>query len=242
MKILKYEKVGKNKYKVFLDSGDTLTLYEDIILKYELLLTKEIDDIELIEKENNKYELYDRVLGYISKRIRCESEIRGYLKKYTNDLEYIDAIINKLYDKKLIDNELYIKSFIHDKMNFTNDGPIKIKKNLEDLDMDSYLIDDLLTEFNSKLQLEKINNYVEKNLKNNTKSLYTFKQKMLVNLINLGYYKEDIVSVLDKVNFNDSEEREKEIEKLRKKYSKKYEGAELEYFIKRKLYEKGFRD
>ena len=242
MKILKYEKVGKNKYKVFLDSGDILTLYEDIILKYELLLTKEIDDKELIEKENNKYELYDRVLGYISKRIRCESEIRTYLKKYTNDLEYIDTIINKLYDKKLLDNELYIKSYIHDKMNFTNDGPLKIKKNLEDLDMDAYLIDDLLIEFNSKLQLEKINNYVEKKLKNNTKSLYTFKQKMLVNLINLGYYKEDIVSVLDKVNFNDSLEREKEIEKLRKKYSKKYEGKELEYFIKRKLYEKGFRD
>ncbi|MBR3661612.1 MAG: RecX family transcriptional regulator [Bacilli bacterium] len=242
MKIVKYEKVGKNKYKVYLENGDTLILYEDIILKYELLITKEIDDIELIEKENIKYELYDKVLGFISKRIRCESEIRKYLQKYTSDLKYIDNIIDKLYQNKLLDNELYIKSFIHDKINFTNDGPIKIKKNLEDLKFDSFLIDDMLIEFNSKIQNEKINNYIEKNLKSNTKSLYVFKQKMLINLINLGYYKENIISVLDKINFNDSEERDKEIDKLRNKYSKKYQGRELEYFIKRKLYEKGFRD
>ena len=242
MKIVKYEKVGRNKYKVFLENNDTLILYEDIILKYELLLTKEIEDIEEIQKENSMYELYDKVLGYINKRIRCESEIRTYLKKYTSDLEYIDNIIKKLYKNKLLDNELYIKSFIHDKINFTNDGPLKIKKNLEALEFDSYLIDDMLMEFNKKMEYGRISSYIDKNLKLNKKSLYAFKQKMLINLINLGYLKEDIISVLDKVNFNDSERRDNEIEKLRLKYSKKYEGRELEYIIKRKLYEKGFRD
>ena len=34
MKITKFKKVGKNKYKVFFNNTD-LTLYEDIILKYK---------------------------------------------------------------------------------------------------------------------------------------------------------------------------------------------------------------
>jgi len=242
MKINKYIKIGKNKYKVYLENNEVLVLYEDIILKYELLLKHEINDIELIKKENEKYELYDKVLSFISKRIRCEKEIKDYLKKYTSDIEYIDNIINKLHDNKLIDNNLYIKSFIHDKINFTNDGPLKIKKYLIDLEFDNYLIEDLLTEFNHELQIEKINNYIEKNLKNNSKSLYAFKGKMLINLINLGYYKEDIISCLDKISLNEDNLKEKEKEKLIKKYSKKYKDKELEMIIKRKLYEKGFRD
>lgn len=242
MKIDKYIKYGKNKYKVFLENGDYLILYEDIILKYELLLKKEINDIDFILNENKKYELYDKVLGYINKRIRCESEIRAYLKKYTKDEVFINEIIDKLNNKKLLDNDLYIKSFIHDKINFTNDGPYKIKKHLLDLGFNNNLIDDLLIEFSYELQKEKINNYINKYLKNNNKSLYAFKGKMLINLINLGYDKEDIIECLDKINLNNDILKEKEKEKLLKKYSRKYTGTELERIIKRKLYEKGFRE
>ena len=242
MKILKYEKISKNKYKVYLENGETFELFEDIILKHELLLKKHIDNIELIKEENENYKLYLKVLEYINKRIRCEKEIRDYLQKYTNDINLIDTIIKKLYANKLLDNSLYIKSYIHDKINFTNDGPLKIKKNLLDLEFDGFQIEDLLVEFDNELQKEKIENYINKNLKTNKKSLYTFKQKMLVNLINLGYEKELITSILDKVRFQEENLKELEKDKLIKKYSKKYNGKELEYFIKRKLYEKGFRN
>ena len=85
MKIKKYKKVGKNKYKVILENEEELVLYEDIILKQELLLKREIEDIKQIEKENNQYELYDKVISLISKKIRCEKEIKKKKKKYTND-------------------------------------------------------------------------------------------------------------------------------------------------------------
>lgn len=242
MKIIKYIKNGKNKYKTVLENEETIILYEDIILRHELLIKKEIIDLELIKEENSKYELYDKVLEYISKRIRCEKEVRDYLNKWASDLNYIDEIVNKLYKNKLLDNNLYIKSYIHDKINFTNDGPIKIKNNLINLGFDNYLIDDLLIEFNDKIIKDKINNYIEKNLKTNKKSLYAFKQKMLINLINLGYVKEDIVSALDKIKLDEEDLKIKEEEKLIKKYSKKYSGKELDNIIKRKLYERGFRN
>lgn len=242
MKIKKYKKVGKNKYKVILENEEELVLYEDIILKQELLLKREIEDIKQIEKDNNQYELYDKVISLISKRIRCEKEIRNYLKKYTNDLEEIENIIKKLYEDRLLNKELFMKSYLHDKMSFTNDGPLKIKKNLIDFGFNNFEIEDLLIEFNQDLQKEKIKKYIEKNLKSNKKSLYIFKQKMLLNLINLGYEKDDIIKLLDKVNIEEENLKEKEIEKIKKKYSKKYEGIDLDRIIKQKLYEKGFRE
>ena len=35
MKIIKYKKMSKGRYKVFLDNNKEIILYEDIILKYK---------------------------------------------------------------------------------------------------------------------------------------------------------------------------------------------------------------
>jgi len=242
MKIKKYIKISKNKYQVILEDDTTLVLYEDIILKFELLLAKEIKDLKTIQEENQKYELYDKVLLYISKKLRSELEIRKYLSKYTTNKEDIDNIIDRLYKNNLLNNKLYLKSYINDKINLTLEGPIKIKNDLINLGFNEFEIDMELVIFDEYLIKEKINKYLSKQLKSNKKSLYVFKNKMLVNLCNLGYSREDILKYLNNISFSDDNLKEKEIEKLRKKYEKKYSGYELEKIIKRKLYEKGYRD
>ena len=66
MKINKFKKVGKNKYKVIFDNTE-LTLYEDVILKYDLLIKNDVD-IDLIDKiveENRSYDVYETALNYI---------------------------------------------------------------------------------------------------------------------------------------------------------------------------------
>ena len=240
MKILRYKKVGKNKYRLELDNFDEIILYEDVILKENLLIKKEIDNLENIININNEYALYDKTLSYLNKRLRCEKEIREYLKKYTKDINQIDIIINKLKDKHLINDELYIKSYIHDKINLSNDGPLKIKKDLESLGFNIYDIEDRLLEFNNNLIKDKIERYINKQLKINKKSLYIFKQKMLLNLTNLGYLKEDILEYLNNIEIDEDNLKDKEKDKLIKKYSKKYSGIELDKIVKQKLYEKGY--
>ena len=44
MKILKFKKISNEKYKVYLDNGDVLPLFEDVIINNKLLITKEIRD------------------------------------------------------------------------------------------------------------------------------------------------------------------------------------------------------
>lgn len=240
MKIIKYIKVSKSKYKIILEDNETITLYEDVILKYELLLKKEIIDLNSILEFNKKYELYDKVLSYINKKIRCEREIITYLKKYTTDDNLINEIILKLKSNNVLNEENYITSFIHDKIYLTLDGPVKIKNDLLNLGFEEDMVIDNLKVFDQNLIEERINKYLNKQIKANKKSNYIFKNKMLLNLLNLGYTKENITRCLDNISLDDTSSCEKEKEKLYKKYEKKYSGYELDMIVKRKLYEKGY--
>ena len=81
MKIIKFKKMSGSKYKVFFDNGKNILLHENIIIKYNLLITKKIEeDYDDIIKDNNNYMIYDMTVKYISKKMRCESEIKSIQK------------------------------------------------------------------------------------------------------------------------------------------------------------------
>ena len=75
---------------------------------------------------------------------------------------------------------------------------------------------------------------------NRTKGGSVLRKKITNDLVNLGYDTELIYKVLSKYDFNDTSEiAKKEYDKLYKKYSRKYEGEELNYKIKQAMYQKG---
>ena len=148
MEIRKFKKVGKNKYKILFDTEE-LTLYEDIILKYELLIKKEIslDDLDKIIKDNNDYDAYNMALNYIEVKMRNRKELYLYLSKKGFEKSLINETISKIEKLGLLDNKAYIKAYINDKVNLTLDGPYKIKKSLIDLDFNENDIDNYLNTF-----------------------------------------------------------------------------------------------
>ena len=83
MKILKYKKGNRGKYHVYLDDGRCLILYEDVILKYNLLLSKNIDesDLEEINNINFEYDVYYVALNSIKSRFRSVYELELLLKR-----------------------------------------------------------------------------------------------------------------------------------------------------------------
>lgn len=243
MKILKYRYLNGNKYKIFLEDREII-LYEDIIIKYSILLKKEItkEELDLYISENKYYELYYSALKYINIKIRSKKELSKYLLKFSDDLSLINGVISKIKDEGYLDDRIYARSYIHDVITLKNYGPLKIRKELIDLGIDKSIIDDELVRFDNDLIYNKIKKYVDKNLKiNKDKSLFVFKEKMLNSLVNNGYSREDILFYLNEVSFDDEDIKNKEYDKLYKKLSSKYSGKELEYKIKQKMYAKGFR-
>ena len=61
MKILKYEKKNNGMYQVFFDNNYNVDINEELILKNQLLIKKELTEkeLEVILQENEKYIAYN---------------------------------------------------------------------------------------------------------------------------------------------------------------------------------------
>jgi len=241
MKIEKYRKLKNDKYKVFLDNGLELTLYEDVILKNNLLLKKQIDNnlIDKLNLENEEEEIYNSCLKYISVRIRSVSEIKRYLENKEVEEDISNAIINRLIKNNYLNDLMFLKYFVIDKINLTNDGPYKIINQLKNHDIDTNLIDEQLYLYQNEFK-EKIKKIIEKSIKVNKKySGFVLKNKIYNNLVNLGYDKSMILSLINNYNFTNDDIKEV-YKKLYEKYKNKYDKDKLDLVIKQKLYQKGY--
>ena len=243
MKIVRYKKMSKGRYKLTLDNTE-LILYEDVILKNDLLRTSNIN-LELLEKvmnENVYYEIYNMALTYIEIKMRTSKEIKDYLNKKNFNTKLIDEVLDRLNKEGYLNEEKYIDAFVNDKVNLTNWGPYKIKKSLLDLELDETLINNKLNTINENIwngKIEKIINKKLNSLKN--KSNYMVKNKLKIDLYNLGYDNNLIEENLNNLNLNNNENIKKEYSKAYNKYSKKYMDQELYQKVKSYLYRKGYK-
>ena len=242
MNIDSIKKTKSGKYKIVLD-GQQFTTYDDVLIKNGILYKKSID-IETYSKmleDHQYYDAYNKVLNYIMKKQRCKGEIEKYLDKYPLDEKDREKIITHLEDIGLLNNNNYIKSYISDAVFLRLEGPYKIKNDLIDLGMDEVVISDELSKIDKNIISDNASKIINKKIKaNRNYSEYKLKQKILYELSEKGYDKELIIDLLSDYEFNDSNLLEREFELQYIKLSKKYEGNELIYKIKQKLYAKGY--
>lgn len=243
MKIEKIKKLSGSKYKIEFQSKESIITFDEIILKYNIILKKEIDEILYLKilDENTFYELYDKAIKYVSIKLRNCIEIKEYLKKYSSDYDLIDRVITKLKENNILNDERYINAFIYDKANLSNWGPKKIASELEKMDFDISEINNALSKIDKEIFKDKINKIILKKQNMNHKySLGLLKNKLRGELYNLGYEEDMISYALSNLKSDDKNIIKKEYDKLYNKLSKKYVGNELKYNIKQKLYSKGF--
>lgn len=240
MKIINIKK-QKNKYKIKLEGNITIETYDEVIIKNNILYKKEIDENlkEKIEEENKFYNTYNEIVKLINKKLRSEKEIKEIMNK--KEIKNQEELINKLKSSNLINDELYAKAYIHDRISFSNDGINKIKKELVNQEIDEDIIENELNKIDRKDQKEKLEKLIIKKLNTNTKySNKIMKQKITNYFINLGYDKEEINEILNREQIDNNEIIKREYNKLINKYKTKYEEEKLKYIIKQKLYQKGF--
>lgn len=243
MKIEKFTKNKNGMYILVLDNGNKIKVHEDLILKYELLLSKKINEklLEAIQKENQIYEIYEVALKYINTRLRSSKELIEYLKKKGYEYDSINQVLIMLKKQGYLDEAIYASSFVHDKILMSNYGPNKIYSELEKLGIDTNIISDKISIYTKEMECERINKIIEKQIKlNHNKGAFLLKRKIQTFLLSLGYTSSYINECISKYNFYDKDVYEKEYQKILTQLSKKYSGKELEYKLKQKLYQKGF--
>ncbi|CDE95125.1 regulatory protein RecX [Clostridium sp. CAG:914] len=202
MKIEKYESINNGQYKIYLSDGTILKINSDVIINNNLLYKKEIDNTLLnkILKENDNANIYNKCVKYISVRLRSKKEIIDYLKKL--NIDNTADIIDKLTKNNLINDEVFTKAFIKDKINFTSYGPYRIRQELNKYNIDNEIIDKYIKDIDEEILIGKIDKQINKMIKSNRKySSNILKSKIYNNLYNNGFDKDMIINILNNYNF-----------------------------------------
>ena len=238
MQIIKFKKKN-NSYDVYLKDGSIINLNSELILKNNLLLSKEIDDINKIKEDNKIYEAYDKSLKYINKRMRSTLEMDTYLKDYPSKVK--EDIINRLTKEGYINDLNYIKYYISDQINLTNKGYYKIKQELIKRGLKEEDIINALDNIDKDIWLDKITKQVNKDLKiKSNLSIGMQKNKIINHLINLGYQKELLIPYVEHLDINDSDNLIKAYNKVLNSLERKYQDDELKSKVITKLMRMGY--
>ena len=200
MKIDKYERIGVGKYRIFLDNGEIIDTYDEVILRYDLLLKKEISPsiYSKIVRDTKLQEYYNLCDKYISYRIRSVKEIEDYLKKKNVSLEDIEEVVDALKRDQLLDDDHFAECFIKDKLSFTTMGNYKIINELQKQHISSDIIDKYSYLMDDDVMLSRIERLVNKKmLASGNLSGYKLRDKIYRYLIGQGYSSSLVVTVLN---------------------------------------------
>lgn len=243
MKIEKFKKLKDGVYELKLDNEDVIFTYEEVILKFELLINKNIDNKKLkeIEALNNYYKCYYTAIKSIKKKSYTRKELYMKLKEEF-DTNLVNEALDNIEKLGYIDDKFYANSYINKQITTTNHGPIRIRRDLEDKGIDKKIIEDEIIAYTEEIEKEKIKKLVTKGINSNhTKGNNLIIKKIKNDLAYQGFNIELIENELSKIKLeDDSDIREKEYNKIKNKLSRKYSGKELEYKIKEKMALKGF--
>ena len=244
MKIQNYKKLKNGKYRLSFDNSEILDVYEDVILNLELLLKKDISESlkQKILQENEKYDAYAVGLKYLNTRVRSKKEVVDYLRKGEYSFPNIENAISILEKQGYVNDLNFAKAFLNNRLITTSNGPYKIKSDLKEKGVSNEVIDEVMEEYTIDIQKEKIAKQVNRMVKSNrNKGNSLLKRKIFNELSKQGFKRSLIHEYLQNLQLDsDQELRNKEYQKLYQKLSRKYQGNELEYKIKEKLYQKGF--
>ena len=115
---------GKGRSKqanVSLDGKYPFSLEAEVALREGLKVGQELSDgqIEALKKANNYQRCYDAAARYLSYRPRSEYEMRRQLSKHHFDDDCIEAVLSKLKEQDLVDDNAFAKFWRDNRQSFS---------------------------------------------------------------------------------------------------------------------------
>lgn len=187
---LEIQKNNTDRFNVYLDNNFAFGMQAEIIYKYNIKKDIELSD-EFIE-EVLKLEEYNKAFNYciymLSKKDKTKKEITTKLNKKGYDEDIVIKTIEKLKDLKYINDEIYCKKFINDRIKFSSKGKNKIKMELYQKGVNKDTISEKIKEIDDNSEYERALLVGEKKLKSlKEKDKYKLKQKLFSHLVYKGF-------------------------------------------------------
>ena len=163
--LVEIKKTKKNRYQLIISNNDTEEKHivsENIIIKYNLLTPRELNKKEYNTITRIKIEdlLYEKALFFIDFKMRTISEVKKRLRKEVEDENIINKIIKRLKDNKYLDDNYYVKTYLHEKLEYDLIGPKNIKEKLILKGVHYDIIDQHLVSYKEKHQYDKVQHVI----------------------------------------------------------------------------------
>lgn len=245
--VKRLEKVKANYYKVFLESGKTFHISEDVLVRYRLLKGTELNaeqvaEITLQTQLDHGYQL---ALNYLSYQLRTKKEMRDYLLKKEITPENIPAIMKRLVDLKLVDDLVYGQSYVRTQARLGDKGPRVIREKLMQKGVSELIIDESLEEYPFESQLAVAKKVAEKAERKYERHSHTEKQRKIKQyLMSKGFSGDIITESLQALALEKDEEVEEDLltlqgDKLWRK-NQRFDAKKRKQKVTQSLYQKGF--
>ena len=245
MKITKIEK-KKRLYLLELDETEKLYVTEDTIVHF--MLSKGMNITEQDLKEIQEYAQFsygkNLALYHLSFKQRTVKEVNDYLRKHDMEEETIVHVIDNLKKGNWLDDAKYTHSFIHSNLLSGDKGAYALKQKLMQKGIAASIIDDELHQHDFTNLAETVAQKLLKKYQGKLpeKALH---DKILQQLINKGFSYEEAKVAYQNLTIEEDDENQqellyKELDKQYRKYSKKYDGYDLNQRLTQALARKGF--
>lgn len=248
-KIISLEK-KKRLYQVVFDDERTIYVTEDTIVRFFLSKGGEFNESEIVEITEFADFSRGKNLGlyYLSFKQRTKKEVITYLMDHEIPNLQIAKIIDELENSRFIDDVAYTESFIRGKILGKTSGPYQIQQKLSEKGLDKALIKEKLSLlYDDDTQLDVATSLAEKLVMSKYRRLplQALKMKLTTHLTSKGFSydvsKAAITALeLEADEDNETELLQKELEKVLRRYSRKYDGYDLKQRIIQALARKGY--
>ncbi|WP_102347647.1 recombination regulator RecX [Bacillus sp. Marseille-P3661] len=247
------QKNNKERFNVFIDRGNGeefgFSVDQDVLIEFQLKKGQTFTESELtaIFYKDDIKKAFNIALKYLSYRMRSKKEINDFLlgKEYSQAVA--EEVIKKLEEYNFVNDIEFAKSFVRARMRNSSKGPLLIKREILQKGITEVIAEIGLQEYTQNDQLAVAQKAVEKAaVQQKQMSEFQLKQKIGQALLSKGFTQDIVAEAMAKTSFaKDEEERLEAVMnqgyKAWRKYSKKYEGWELEQKIKQYLFQRGFK-
>jgi regulatory protein len=158
----------------------------------------------MTSKEQKEIFWYNKAMHWCSRRELCESDIKDRLLKSELNAEEVTTIIQKLVDEKFIDENRFVRAFVHDKFEFQKWGLLKIKQSLYFKGIPEEIITENLQSVDKEMYLKKFQDIAQSKWKTiKGESAYEIDQKLLRFLASKGVSTDDAYHILKKIKIKE---------------------------------------
>ncbi|HKL95039.1 MAG TPA: RecX family transcriptional regulator [Haploplasma sp.] len=213
----------------------------EVVYKYQINNGSTIDKERLkVILDDNKYYYYDRIAKNKLKKPMSEKQMIDFLTKERAPKKLIEQLINNYKDFNYLNDDSYVSSYLE--FSKKREGPKLMAAKLKSKGINNEVINEQLDRIDEKDIIEDIvSNTLNKKI---TKNKVQHTNGLKASLINKGYSNSLVFEIVDRiyldVEVDETEFIKKDYHRLVNRYKDKKEGNELTYFIKSKLYEKGY--